>query len=223
MPILMINGSSSLCVVNRSLTSQLLSTVMRTKSKWSPGPSVNVLGISLESEASWLVSAVAKPIGICPDCRTRSRYRHGWRKRTLQDLPVQGQVVKVQLALNRWQCRDLGCQRRTFTDRLPEIASPHSRRTARMAAVVDMIGHSMGGRPAEYLMGRLGMPISDDTILRQIKRRASTSNQDANIRHPNIKRAQIYGSVSNLRRYARLAVYRGRLPSKLCRFLMCLD
>ncbi|MHC1550638.1 hypothetical protein [Phyllobacterium sp. K27] len=43
-----------------------------------------------------------------------------------------------------------------------------------MAAVVDMIGHSMGGRPAEYLMGRLGMPISDDTILRQIKRRAST-------------------------------------------------
>ena len=45
-----------------------------------------------------------------------------------------------------------------------------------MAAVVDMIGHSMGGRPAEYLMGRLGMPISDDTILRQIKRRTSTVN-----------------------------------------------
>ncbi|TCN37850.1 hypothetical protein EV665_121117, partial [Shinella granuli] len=31
-------GSSSLCVVNRPLASHLLSAVMRTKSKWSPGP-----------------------------------------------------------------------------------------------------------------------------------------------------------------------------------------
>lgn len=50
-----------------------------------------------------------------------------------------------------------------------------------MAAIVDLVGRGMGGRPAEYLMGRLGMPVSDDTILRQIKRRASISSQDANI------------------------------------------
>ncbi len=139
---------------------------MRTKSKWSPGPGVNVLGISHQDNGNWAVSAVARPVGICPDCCTRSRHRHGWRNRTLHDLPVQGQVVKVQLALSRWQCRHRDCQRRTFTDRLPEIASPHSRRTARMAAIVDLIGYSMGGRPAEHLMGRLGMPVSDDTILR---------------------------------------------------------
>ncbi|MCR5860410.1 ISL3 family transposase [Mesorhizobium sp. J428] len=109
----------------------------------------------------------------------RSRHRHGWRKRTLQDLSVQGQVVNVQLTLSRWQCRHRECQRRTFTDRLPDIAAPYTRRTARMAAIVDLVGYSMGGRPAEHLMGRLGMPVSDDTILRQIKRRASVSIQDA--------------------------------------------
>jgi transposase len=69
-----------------------------------------------------------------------------------------------------------------------------------MAAVVDLIGHSMGGRPAEYRMGRLGMPISDDTILRQIKRRSSTSNQDANIRVVGIddwswRRSTRYGTI----------------------------
>jgi transposase len=37
----------------------------------------------------------------------------------------------------------------------------------------DMVGYSLGGRPAEKLMDRLGVTISDDTILRQIKRRAS--------------------------------------------------
>lgn len=87
-----------------------------------------------------------------------------------QDLPVQGHVVKINLALNRWQCRHRKCGRRTFTDRLPEIASPYMRRTERMAEIVGLIGHRMGGRPGEYLMHRLGMPVSDDTILRQLKR-----------------------------------------------------
>ena len=173
---------------------------MRTKSKWSPGPGVNVLGISLQNDGKWAVSAVAKPVGTCPDCCMRSRHRHGWRNRTLHDLPVQGQVVKVQLALSRWQCRHRDCQRRTFTDRLPEIASPHSRRTARMAAIVDLIGYSMGGRPAEHLMGRLGMPVSDDTILRQIKRRTSASSSNADIRVVGIddwswRRSTRYGTI----------------------------
>lgn len=87
-------------------------------------------------------------------------------------------MVKVHLTLRRWQCRRRECQRRTFTDRLPDIAGPYTRRTVRMAAIVDLIGYSMGGRPAEHLMGRLGMPVSDDTILRQIKRRASNSIPD---------------------------------------------
>ncbi|MFB9795253.1 ISL3 family transposase [Shinella granuli] len=173
---------------------------MRTKSKWSPGPGVNVLGISLEPDGNWVVSASAKPVGICPDCGIRSRYRHGWRKRTLQDLPVQGQVVKIKLALNRWQCRHRNCRRRTFTDQLPEIASPYSRRTARMAVIVSLVGHSMGGRPGEHLMRRLGMPASDDTILRQLKRNAPSSTQDRNIRVVGIddwswRRSTRYGTI----------------------------
>lgn len=155
---------------------------MRTKSKWSPGPEVRVLGITLHDEEYWVVSAAAKPVGICPDCEVQSRHRHGWHNRCLQDLPIQGQVVKIKLALNRWQCRHQNCRRRTFTDRLPKIALPHARRTVRMAEIVGLVGHSMGGRPGEHLMRRLGMPTSDDTILRQLKRDAPPSTQDGNIR-----------------------------------------
>ncbi|MDX0432827.1 ISL3 family transposase [Sinorhizobium medicae] len=155
---------------------------MRTKLKWSPGPGVKVLGIALQDAENWVVSATAKPVGICPDCGARSRHRHGWHNRRLQDLPVQGQVVKINLALNRWQCRHRKCGRRTFTDRLPEIALPYMRRTERMAEIVGSIGHRMGGRPGEYLMHRLGMPVSDDTILRQLKRDNPASIQKDNIR-----------------------------------------
>lgn len=155
---------------------------MRAQLKWSPGPGVKVLGITLQDEENWVVSAAAKPVGICLDCGTQSRHRHGWHNRRLQDLPVQGQVVKIELALNRWQCRHRKCGRRTFTDRLPEIASPYMRRTQRMAEIVGLVGHKMGGRPGEHLMLRLGMPVSDDTILRQLKRDNPVSTQKDIIR-----------------------------------------
>ncbi|WP_349963490.1 transposase family protein [Rhizobium sp. ZPR3] len=48
---------------------------------------------------------------MCPDCGRRSRHRHCWHNRRLQDLPVQGQAVKIRLALNRWQCRHRKCER----------------------------------------------------------------------------------------------------------------
>lgn len=70
-----------------------------------------------------------------------------------------------------------------------------------MAAIVDLIGYSiMGGRPAEHLMGRLGMPVSDDTILRLIKRRTSTSSSNVDIMVVGIddwswRRSTRYGTI----------------------------
>jgi len=52
-----------------------------------------------------------------------------------------------------------------------------------MADIVRLVGHGMGGRPAEKLMARLGMPISDDTILRHVKCNipSSTDNKDVRV------------------------------------------
>nr|BAN09688.1 probable transposase [Mesorhizobium loti NZP2037] len=58
-----------------------------------------------------------------PDCGPRSRSRHGWSDRSLQDLPVQGKPVTVKLLLSRWRCAHQKCERQTFTDRLPTVAS----------------------------------------------------------------------------------------------------
>jgi transposase len=44
-----------------------------------------------------------------------------------------------------------------------------------VAELVRLLGHAAGGRPAERLMTRLGMPTSDDTILRHLKRQAASS------------------------------------------------
>ena len=51
-----------------------------------------------------------------------------------------------------------------------------------MAEIVGLVGHRMRGRPGENLMHRLGMPVSDDTILRQLKRGNPASIQKDAIR-----------------------------------------
>lgn len=69
-----------------------------------------------------------------------------------------------------------------------------------MAEIIGLIGHKMGGRPAASLMQRLGMHVSDDTILRELKRDAPNTAQDENIRVIGIddwswRRSSHYGTI----------------------------
>lgn len=82
--------------------------------------------------------------------------------------------MTLRLELNRWRCQSESCSRLTFSDQLPALAAPYARRTRRTAEIASLFGHSAGGRPGERLMRRLGMPASDDTILRQLKRDATS-------------------------------------------------
>lgn len=155
---------------------------MRTKTKWSPGP-----GLKYGVSRSLMMTVGLFPLpdrrsAFCPDCGRRTRSRHGWSNRSLQDLPVQGKTVTVKLRLSRWRCAHQKCERQTFTDRLPTIASPYARRTRRVAEIVGLLGHSTGGRPGERLMRRLDMPVCDDIILRQLKRDAAVAHSNSTIR-----------------------------------------
>ena len=74
--------------------------------------------------------------------------------------------MTLKLRMRRWRCCKMTCERQTFVERLPEIATPFARRTRRASKLLHLFGHSVGGRPGQRLMKRIGMPTSDDTILR---------------------------------------------------------
>jgi transposase len=154
---------------------------MEKKSRWAPGAGVRILGAE-QIHNQWMISAVGDGVGVCPDCGDPSSHRHGWHERHLQDLPAQGAGVTVKLRLQRWQCRNKRCKRQTFATQAPEIAAPLARRTARAAELVHLFGHGVGGRPGERLLKRIGMPISDDTILRSVKRRAKERRAETSVR-----------------------------------------
>ena len=143
---------------------------MISKHHRSPGSDVSVQSVERSESGGWIVSGSLTPNGICPDCGLHSRRRHGWRRRRLQDYPAHGDGVTVDLAVCRWRCQAPACPRRTFSDQIASIARPFARRTSRVGEIVSHLGHATGGRPAERLLHRLGLGVSDDTVLRQLKK-----------------------------------------------------
>jgi transposase len=124
-----------------------------------------------QDDDTWMVSATASPAeATCPDCGVLSTAHHSSYLRHLKDLPVQGRSVKLRVRVARWRCRNPGCERQIFCQRLNEIAQQHARETRRFAEIIQLLGHAMGGRPGERLSKHLGLSISDDTLLRRVKR-----------------------------------------------------
>ena len=172
---------------------------MERKFRWAPGPGVRILDAEL-FDGQWMILAAGDGVAICPDCGKQSERRHGWHERYLQDLPAQGAAVTVKLRLQRWQCRNKACKRKTFAAQLSEIAAPLARRTARAEELVHLFGHGIGGRPSERLLTRIGMPVSDDTILRHLKRQAKANAAATSVRVAGIddwawRKGSTYGTI----------------------------
>lgn len=146
---------------------------MKTLASWAPAPDLNVTAAE-PGEQAWIVSVDGRDAeqrrAHCPVCGTQSNSRHSSYIRMLRDLSAQGKPVSVQVRSTRWRCRNHQCNRRIFAERLPKLATPFARRTTRLARIVNLFGHGAGGRPSERLMASLGMPVSDTTILRSVKK-----------------------------------------------------
>ena len=108
----------------------------------------------------------------CPCCgaishRVQSRY---WR--WVVDLPLSGRQVNLLVMVRRFWCDAVLCGRRIFAERFADcVLTPWARRTGRLDHIVHHLGLALGGRPASAIARRLMVPVSNDTLLRVVRRR----------------------------------------------------
>jgi transposase len=103
---------------------------MKKSAHWAPAPNLRILTVERD-ETSWAVSLRGGDHAICPICQVRSHSRHSSYRRTLRDLSAQGTPVEVQAQMTRWRCRNDRCERRIFAERIPGLAVPFARRSAK--------------------------------------------------------------------------------------------
>jgi len=140
---------------------------MTKTTKLAFGPGIVVQGVVFRGNR-WVVSAEGKGSRLCPGCGDASGSRHSLQMRRLQELPIQGVPATLELRSGLWKCRNEECSRKTFPETLA-IALPSARTTRRVGELVRLFGHAAAGRVSERLLTRLGVPVSDNAILRQLK------------------------------------------------------
>jgi len=101
----------------------------------------------------------------CGQCAMSSSAIHSFYRRHPQDLPCVGRPMRLILTVRKFFCRNLDCSRKVFSERLPDFISVSSRLTMRLRTSVQEIGFETSGKGGERLGGKLGIPVSDVTLL----------------------------------------------------------
>lgn len=110
------------------------------------------------------------PAACCPLCREPSTRIHSHYRRTPRDLPWGGRPVHLALLVRKFFCRTASCERRIFTERLPEVVAPHSRATERLALLMRNIAFALGGEAGARMAKRVGVDASPATLISLIRR-----------------------------------------------------
>ena len=75
--------------------------------------------------------------------------------------------------MRRFLCGVPSCRRQVFAERFgTTVLAERARRTGRLEQVVHHLGLALGGRPGAGFAQRLMLPVSNDTLLRTVRRHA---------------------------------------------------
>src|SRR5712691_796629 len=103
------------------------------------------------------------PTSCCPLCRCPSRSIHSRYRRTLQDVPCGGRRVQLVLCVRKFFGRNALCERKIFTERLPELVRPWAQMTIRYCQQITSFGLATCGKGGTRLAARLGMHTTRQT------------------------------------------------------------
>jgi hypothetical protein len=130
---------------------------------------VTVTRVGMDDGMIWLDARTTGRSARCPIGGRRSKWRHSQYWRTLVDEPCGSTPMRIRLALRGFRCRVPWCPRRIFAERVPSLAAPRVRQTARLPRRLTHVGLAVGGEAGVRLVRAQGIQVSARTVLRLVR------------------------------------------------------
>ena len=136
----------------------------------------------------------------CPGCGIILTEYHGTYKRKVQDLPILGKNVHLQITVREYKCQNDQCSVTTITESYNGFLNPYGRMTERCADFICTLALETSCEGSARICKAMNIKVSGDTIIRLLTRRFELQEEPAcgtviGIDDFAFKKRQRYGTI----------------------------
>ena len=112
--------------------------------------------------------------GVCPCCGVISGRHHGTYTRKIQDLPMMGKAVELQITAYEYDCDESECSISSFAETIEGFLDHYSRKTERLSDLICTIALETSCEGCSRKCKAMNITISPDSIIRLLLKRYET-------------------------------------------------
>jgi transposase len=107
----------------------------------------------------------------CPACQELSEQYHGTYVRRVQDLPILGKHVQLEITAHEYTCLNPSCEVSTIAETYDGFLNHYSRMTERCAAFIATLALETSCEGCARICKEMGIHISGDSVIRLLLKR----------------------------------------------------
>ena len=136
---------------------------------------------------------------LCPLCQRTCLSHHSTYRRKLQDLPILGKQVIIQLTAYRYDCDYTDCEQKVFCETIGGFCGNYKRMTARLEDFLLTLVLHTSCEGASRIAKMTGIQVSGDTLIRMLLEKAEQippiQTDTIGIDDWAFKKGQSYGTI----------------------------
>lgn len=107
----------------------------------------------------------------CPKCGKELDKLHATHHRMVQDLPILGKHVFLDIKVHDFQCKNENCEIGAFSETFNRFLNHYSRMTERLVDFVTILALETSCEASARIMQAMNVKISGDTVIRMLLKR----------------------------------------------------
>lgn len=111
---------------------------------------------------------------VCPKCEQTTKSYHSTYRRRIQDLPILGKSVYLNVTAYRYKCENSSCDQKVFSEELSGFTGKYRRMTSRLEDFIISLALNTSCEGTARICKQMNINISGDTVIKILLRNAQS-------------------------------------------------